>query len=826
MEGGFTVSITGGVARQKSRSKAPPSRGASRGAEQQKSHSHATKDRMQRLFAKLEEQGDGSILRGWRRALDPEGMMEVPFQDFCKAAKGMGLLNMRDLFGTDSQPKVLTLEDLAPEEGALLARFRTWGKEIFGGPTEMFAEFDVDGEGQMDVVAFHAGCAQHGFVGSEEEVEDLFGCCDFTNNGFVREEELLFLEVDRSVREGAVFNTKKSRVKDQLFKDMATAYSLDASRGLPATHRLAQRPWLAEHFERLPTLVHQRQLTWEKQIYEKSVEAQIVFLGHLRGSYGNEVRAWRRGLDPKCTFIMTSTSLRRYCRHVDLPVDSTDLWRALDKDADGMLRLEEFAPNSAVVLATFRHWANKVIGSCAELWDLPQALEIRGDPEMRDSKWPSDKKMLHCNFMQLLEALGWPEALNANTRSTLCASLDFYGCGFVSRDDLEWLDSWKPPDWLYTEPDMDAWDDLRNLMMEGFSHPLQAWRMILDTDNSNQVCWEEFKTACEKLRWRGNIGGAWRALDGDLSGTITMQEYDPQSADLLQSFKEWASENFGSVVRAFKALDDDGSGLLSHKEMKLACQKLKWDGDTRLLFDCLDLGGKKEGGRRVITIKEIEFLDSWTSDPSSKQDAEREAVEQNLTDSGNKIKHVSRVSAAGPGLGPGLGKACSATMLPSLRQLQQNQQDQYRFSDCKQMLPDGWTSGSGFNPTDHGADYHLTGGSLSTARTAYSRSPSKAVSEWDRSDRLHRAYRCAPAAKSLPQMSRSSSSWFNRVLDEPADAVFKRQRKGGSCGSSRKKRGPEKSRMASTGGFFGGLASPDTALPRCASPLFTIIDGL
>ena len=35
--------------------------------------------------------------------------------------------------------------------------------------------------------------------------------------------------------------------------------------------------------------------------------------------------------------------------------------------------------------------------------------------------------------------------------------LDFFGCGFLSRSDLEWLDAWDPPEWLYSEPDAEAW---------------------------------------------------------------------------------------------------------------------------------------------------------------------------------------------------------------------------------------------------------------------------------------------------------------------------------------------------------------------------------
>ena len=35
--------------------------------------------------------------------------------------------------------------------------------------------------------------------------------------------------------------------------------------------------------------------------------------------------------------------------------------------------------------------------------------------------------------------------------------LDYFGCGFLSRSDLEWLDAWEPPEWLYSEPDGEAW---------------------------------------------------------------------------------------------------------------------------------------------------------------------------------------------------------------------------------------------------------------------------------------------------------------------------------------------------------------------------------
>ena len=35
--------------------------------------------------------------------------------------------------------------------------------------------------------------------------------------------------------------------------------------------------------------------------------------------------------------------------------------------------------------------------------------------------------------------------------------------------------------------------------------------------------WSEFQSACQKLRYHGDIAGAWRAFDTDLSGYLTLK---------------------------------------------------------------------------------------------------------------------------------------------------------------------------------------------------------------------------------------------------------------------------------------------------------------
>jgi hypothetical protein len=189
---------------------------------------------------------------------------------------------------------------------------------------------------------------------------------------------------------------------------------------------------------------------------------------------------------------------------------------------------------------------------------------------------------------------------------------------------LEWLDAWKAPKWLSVDPDQVAWEALREVMLEAYGHPLHVWRQLLDSDDSNCISWLEFQRACKKLHFDGNVAGAWRYLDADLSGLISMKEFDPKSADILNSFKGWAESNYGSVELAFKAIDIDQSNTLTCGELRRACQRLRWTGDPRLLFNCLDIERRRDRqgahvGKRCLSLAEIIFVDSWQASEQAEE---------------------------------------------------------------------------------------------------------------------------------------------------------------------------------------------------------------
>eukprot|EP00746_Dinoflagellata_sp_MGD_P163452 gnl/MRDRNA2_/MRDRNA2_91494_c0_seq1.p1 gnl/MRDRNA2_/MRDRNA2_91494_c0~~gnl/MRDRNA2_/MRDRNA2_91494_c0_seq1.p1 ORF type:complete len:781 (-),score=132.85 gnl/MRDRNA2_/MRDRNA2_91494_c0_seq1:157-2499(-) len=571
------------------------------------------------LAERLLEKGFGNLLRGWRLELDPDSSLTCGYQEFCRAAEHIGFReDINALFAMDGDASTLNFGDIAPEEYRILSLFKEWIKVQFGGPTEWIEVFDPRSLG-LSQEEFVKQCRYRGFNSykgdtiSDEALVVLFQGIDLNACGRLQCSEIPFLELDARVREQELFHIKQLKIEEErkrLTRMLEEGRAL--AKKLSPAHRLAQRPWLESHYAKMPSVVKQRRSEIQATLQNRKRVARELFMQHIQSTYGNPVRAWRTGLDPQGAFVLNETDVRCYCRRIDFGGDARSLWLALDRDGDGVLEFEELCLRPADALASFRTWVHRRYIRCVDLWERSSFQRRRQNVEKSpgSKKWVSDKKMLLQDFHKALVDIDFPEAKSKEHMRLLLTSLDEYGCGFISLSDLEWLDSWQPAEWLSSTPDEKSWLDLRRLLIRKYEHLLHAWRSTLDTDGSNRVSWREFKTASEKLNFKGNIGGAWRWLDTDLSGWISLQEVDPPSFELLQSFKNWADANFGSVRLAFQALDADGGGTLSFSELRRACRKWRWEGEVRLLFDCLDIDSDGPG-RRQISVHEISFLDNW-----------------------------------------------------------------------------------------------------------------------------------------------------------------------------------------------------------------------
>jgi len=565
----------------------------------------------------LTTRGDGCFLRGWRRELDHQGKLEVDFQDFAKCARRLHFeVNTDLLFGLDDDHSTMTLEELSPQDGLLLDRAKWWIQDKFGSTQDMFRALDSENSGKLTLEAFMKGCETFGLEVSEEEFHKLFHCADVGNVGFIQEDDVIFLELDVEVRANKAYQARVCRMDRwkylaaHEFMEHIKRHKQEKEQGMRITKgRKEPKPWLDKTFEQLPAVAWYCKQEREITVVRNSTTAVAAFKKHLQTIYGDEIRALRRALDSNQTYNFTFKTLRRYVQKHNLHINVYDLWKGLDRDEDEVVRIEELSVKHAFALSSLRTWARTELGSCAKIWDSTEAMDASRE---RTGSWFSEKKMLTSVFIDTLGRLGWPGVMQKQTLRLAVAALDALGCGVVTKADLEWLDKWQPLEWIGVDPDPVALQDFKARLEKIYGHPLAAWRKALDTDDSNRVTWHEFLTACKKIRFPF-VGGAWRALDHECCGSISIEQFEPDGAELLRSFKEWAEVHFGSVKRCWKAIDSDGVGYVTLGELKRTCLKLNWTGDVPLLFDCLDVDGQLVGEHlaRSLYPHAVAFLDSW-----------------------------------------------------------------------------------------------------------------------------------------------------------------------------------------------------------------------
>jgi len=335
----------------------------------------------------------------------------------------------------------------------------------------------------------------------------------------------------------------------------------------------------------------------------------------------------------------------------------------LDRDNDGTLSMEEVSPQAASSLARLWHWTRLTFGGSKFSWK-PIMKVARPPPS-----WKSHTSLKYNTFLDAIQTLGWTSGGLDMEGASLCLALDKDGCGIISKADLEWLDGWTAPEWLYCSSDKEAWLQLSHLLIKRYLRPLSAWRH-LDQDDSNNASWDEFVELCAGVGFEGSRGGAWRYLDRDISGTITMQEWHQDSAELLASFKEFLDNEFGSVKLAFERIDTDNSGNVTYSELRRACKRRGWTGNVKLIFKCLDIC--MVPGMRSLSYKDVSFLDSWQPElDESILDGHHteEEVEEDEAEKGQgrqKVPYLSSTAAPSTSLGDTLSLDGSFMQLPSV----------------------------------------------------------------------------------------------------------------------------------------------------------------
>mmetsp|Transcript_88057 Transcript_88057/g.188980 ORF Transcript_88057/g.188980 Transcript_88057/m.188980 type:complete len:788 (-) Transcript_88057:131-2494(-) len=333
---------------------------------------------------------------------------------------------------------------------------------------------------------------------------------------------------------------------------------------------------------------YQEMAKGRKPNWKLAALALADFKQFLKKKYGNYLRAWRVALCPDTSMTIRKSDLFKACSKIGWQGDVRLLYKAFDADDSGFVSIEELDARSAEILAQFWALVTQKLGGSAEAF---RALDKH-----------NVKKLRLADFAEGLKRFGFQ-----HSPKLLFKSLDVLGSRALVEQDLMFLQLWHPPAFLYTRPNARAAEEVKALLVNKYKNNLNAWRQALDTDGSNHCTFSEFERCFKKIGYSGDVAGAWRHLDDDLSGFITLHEIDPEAGDTVATFKRWCDEQFGNIKSAFEVFDDGGNGEVSYREFRRACHIYGFKGDqVKVLFRALDAEGSG-----ALTMDEIAFLDSW-----------------------------------------------------------------------------------------------------------------------------------------------------------------------------------------------------------------------
>jgi len=491
--------------------------------------------------------------------------------------------------------------------------------------TSWFRHFDTNGNGKIDYEEFYSGLQRLNYVG---DIKRLWREVDIDGSG-----EITFDEIDAdSAQVWNMFRrwcgSKFSGPKDMVQK-LQQAYDQQCpgseivrgaltkdqwSGGLPllgwahgyepvfyeammksGDEQLVVRNlrWLQgevdQHHARMEAKRHaQRQL--EKQVAKRQAGQYALkeFKSFLKRQFGNLFRAWRKVLDKDESMTVQKHELFKACRQLDYHGDVRSLWHALDFDDSGVATLDEFDPYTARLLALFLAWQEKI-------WGKRNSFAMFKEMDTsRNNKISFDKFCREC------ELRGFGRA------AELAPVLDVEDRKYLKHKDFTWGDVWRPPAWITANPNWEDADRFKDAVRRRYGHMLKAWRKLLDRDGSTTCSWQEFQVAAKRIKFGGDVAGAWLALDEDLSGFITLNELDIEAHESLTTFRRWCHEEFGSVRYAFLAMDSQGKGQLTRRQFIVACSRCGYRGHVDRLFKALDMQRAL-----VLTLADLRFMDDW-----------------------------------------------------------------------------------------------------------------------------------------------------------------------------------------------------------------------
>ncbi|CAE7239126.1 unnamed protein product [Symbiodinium sp. CCMP2456] len=566
-------------------------------------------------------QKEGSALRAWCKHFDPDNDQKISQSQFLRGMSKMGYNgDAAALFKSLDADRSgeLSLEEIDAYASGQWRRFRAFCVQNFEDPEDMVRR-----------------------LGKKVEIEQRRGGAQVLQGG-----PDVWTVTQAQFTDNVRALGWSSGYEDMLFPAMNVhdkdAISVEDLKWLEMEQRRQKRKELAKK------KALQENHTRNKDANFKGREACLAdFKNYLRRKYGSFLRAWFKALSPDGAMILRRSEVFKACAQLGWPGNVRLLFSAFDKDNSGYVSIEELDARAAELLAHFHDFVMSKFGSATAAFHAFDKY--------------NQKKLKQHEFISQVKNHGFQ-----HPAKLLFHGLDHKEMKAVMLEDMLFLDRWKPPAFLTRTANPQAMEEFKALLVRNYKNFLKAWRHCLDQDSSNRCNYDEFDAACQKLKFKGDVAGAWRALDEDLSGYITLQEIDPASSSALANFRRWCDEEFGSVRSAFSVFDNSGDNEVNYREWRRSLRFYGFEGDASTLFYALDV--ERSG---TLALQEVEFLDEWIfPGASTTQEASSSTYSSQVLGEPPVPQHVTtQYVTEGPGpaayaAGHGVGSGPPAPMRP------------------------------------------------------------------------------------------------------------------------------------------------------------------
>lgn len=569
----------------------------------------ATRVRAVDNFKTLLRHRFGSVMTGWRKAMDTEHKGEITAEELQNAADRLGFKGdvggiWEELVTDDGY--ALGLVDLEPAVVQVVEVFKAQCVDRYGSLAKAFEGLEAVRKPLVTRDEFSRFCEELRFHGNKHL---LFDYLDERHVG-----EILLTTIDAKTAQKA-FPQAERKQAAQLHK------TLEPRPAKPPRVTLQSRA--AE------------QCGATRRLPEEEPSARQNLLAVLEQRFGSPVRAWGQVIDRKHKGKVKTDEFLVGCAAAGFTGSKTKLLQEMGLKDGSSVRLRDIAPEAVEECKEFKSQAG------AKLAGIVTSLEASAPTSRANKGYKVEKK----EFAGICKRLGYEGSVDrifahfdvtaeggVNTRSLSAlqeAKHEEKAMPILVKKHLEARQHrWQkklaeqvvpPMQQLRTKQDTllqagrekraakrgeeEERKELLRALESKAGSVARAWRLAFDPDNQGEVDLQQFKDGLQNtgvLDLEGDEADAqkaarfFEAFCDEETGVVTLDCMDRRTPAALHEFLARCAARCGGVVQAFIDLDPEGTGVASREGFRHMCHAIKMTDNVRRLLEYLDPNEENE----------------------------------------------------------------------------------------------------------------------------------------------------------------------------------------------------------------------------------------